>query len=189
MQWSPTGYGTSPPTISTTVSTNDTMSPTGTTATAGGYSNGTAITLNSTSALEVTLDGIFGEGGSLANTAIGYTSITTPANVSNVNMRDLGGDTSAMIRFNEPGYAIPNEDETNKVTCADTDVFKIIQTDAVYTFYKNDVLFETKTTSDGTYYGFATSADGLTGKFILPSGSPTSTGTRLPPPPIVLGGL
>jgi len=96
-------------------------------------------------------------------------------------MVDLGGDTPAMIRFNEAGYAIPNQDETNKVTASDADVFKIVQSSDVYTFYKNGVLFETKTTDSGDHYGWSSSADGETGKFILPS-TPTSTTTFMPPP-------
>ena len=170
--WIATGYGTSAPTISTTTGTNDTAQPTGDDSPTGNYSNGNALT-TTTGNLKITLSGTFGEGGSLSNSAAGLTSITAAANVSSVSMRGAlgGGSTMAMIRFNEPGYAIPNEDETNKVTCSNGDVFEIRNDgEGTATFYKNDSLFETKTSLiSGDYQGFICSSDGLSGKFILPS--------------------
>jgi len=170
--WISSGYGTSEPTITTTTGSNDTAQPTGDDSTAGGLSNGTALTTE-TGNLKITLSGSFGESGTLSGTGAGLTSITAASNVSNVDMRDElgGGSTMALIRFNEPAFAIPNEDETNKVTCGDGDVFEIKNDgEGTATFYKNNILFETKTgLISGDYQGFITSFDGQTGKFILPS--------------------
>lgn len=53
------------------------------------------------------------------------------------------------------------------------------------TFAQDGTTFHTQSaTTSGTYYPFSTTYDtGKDGKFILVSGSGSSGGTRLPPPP------
>lgn len=179
--WASSGYSTSPPTISTTDVTDDTCVSNGT-GCATGYRNGQSISTTAGDLRYV----ITGAPTSNFNCIIGLQTSTTAASVSCQNLQ-VSPPYVAIIRHGEAGTAIPNEDGASATTWVSGDIFDISIIGTTATFKKNDVVFATKTISAGTYYAASCSYTGASYTFQLkPTATPTSGGTRLPPPPIVV---
>ena len=95
-----------------------------------------------------------GKSCSLSNTVCGLTSYTTPASAT---LQDMNYDASicpAMLQFNETGYARPQNNATDQIAVASGDVMEIKLAGTSATFYKNAVLFATRTVASGTYYPY-----------------------------------
>jgi len=179
--WASSGYTSSPPTISTTTATDDTCVSNGT-GCGDGYKNGEAI---STTAGNLSY-AITGTPTSDFNCIIGLQTKTTAADVSCSNMQSSGVYV-AIIRHNEAGSAIPNEDGSSSTTWASGDVFDISISGTTATFRKNGTEFATKTVTAGTYYAACCSYTGQSYTFqIKASVTPSGDTVLLPPEPAMV---
>lgn len=172
--WESSGYSSSLPTISTTDVTNDTCVSNGT-GCGDGYKNGQAISTTSGDLRYVIT------GGS-KNNIIGLQVETTASGVSCSNMQSSSVYV-AILRHNEIGLAIANEDETGSTTYTSGDIFDISISGTTASFKKNGTEFTTRTVTAGSYYAACCSYNGDSNTFqIKPSATPTTGGVLLPPP-------
>lgn len=111
MEWL-TDYGSnaSVPTISTTTATNDTSQPNGNDVSAS-WSVGSSLGDSSTTTQTFKLNGTVGEGGSLANTLFGLTTISTASGLNGTSL-NLNSVNIAACRINEPGSINPQVGST-----------------------------------------------------------------------------
>ena len=175
--WESSGYSSSLPTISTTDVTDDTCVSNGTGCSTG-YRNGQAI---STSAGDLRYI-ITGTPTTNFNCIIGLQTTTTAASVSCQNLR-ASPPYVAIIRHNEAGSAIPNEDGASATTWTSGDIFDISISGTTASFKKNGVEWTTKTVSAGSYHAACCSYTGQSYTFqIKPAAEPSTGGVLLPPP-------
>lgn len=182
--WSTTGYSISVPTISTTALSNDTCASDGSPSPSD-WATGNAATTITGSLQAKILDSVAAG----HNCIIGHTTYNS-SNISNNTLNYSEAEVVTSLRFQTGGFAIPKNDETNKVTYVADDIFKIDIDGTAVSYKKNDVEFETDTIAAGDYYCYSTSDNGNAYRYqLLGYSTPSTGGGRLPPPPIVLGGL
>jgi|GEM_PF-3535600 len=172
--WLTSGYSScAPPVISTVTQANDTASPSGHDCSSpASWSSGTALSTDKTNSIQVKITGTSGEGGTVANTIFGLTTISSAAATDDTNMTLWSGGAGSVAHgiVNETDGIVSRIENAN----AETDniyvsgaIFEIKITDTTLEFLKNNVVFRTGTVTAGTYYPFITGDNiaGQTGTF------------------------
>ncbi len=175
--WESSGYTSSLPTISTTNVTNDTCVSNGTGCSTG-YRNGQALSTGTGNLRYI----ITGTPTANFNCIIGLQTTTAVGSVSCQNLQ-VSPPYVAIIRHNEAGSAIPNEDASSSTTWANGDIFDISISGTTASFKKNGVEWTTKTVTGGSYKAACCSYTGQSYTFqIKPEAVPDTATTLLPPP-------